>query len=74
MAVGYTRGRKPDEEWCRVAKVQAVDGLRIGMTEELDATMEIIKEFDDDTEASEFCSEYAKESGIPEFDNDVDVY
>ena len=57
-----------------VVKVQAVDGLRIGMTEELDETMEVIKAFDDDTEASKFCSESAKESGIQEFDNDVDVY
>ena len=57
-----------------VVKVQAIDGLRIGMTEKLDDTMEVIKEFDDDTEASKFCGEYAKESGIPEFDNDVDVY
>ncbi len=57
-----------------VVKVQAVDGQRIGMTEEPDPTMEVIKEFDDDTEASKFCGEYAKQVGIPEFDNDVDVY
>lgn len=57
-----------------VVKVQAVDGLRIGMAEEVDPTMEVIKEFDDETEASAFCSAYAKENGIPEFDNDVDMY
>ena len=57
-----------------VVKLHAVDGLRIGMTEELDDTMEVIKAFDDDTKASEFCSEYAKESGIQEFDNNVDEY
>ena len=57
-----------------VVKLYAVDGLRIGMTEEVDPSMEVIREFDDDTEASEFCGEYAKESGISEFDNDVDVY
>ena len=57
-----------------VVKVQAVDGLRIGMTEEVDPTAEVIKEFEDETEASKFCGEYAKESGIQEFDNDTDVY
>ena len=57
-----------------VVKLQAVQGLRIGMTEELDDTMEVIREFDDDTEASEFGGEYAKQNGISEFDNDVDEY
>ena len=57
-----------------VVKVQAVDGLRIGMTEEVDPTMEVIKEFQDETEASKFCVEYAKQVGISEFDNDTDVY
>ena len=33
-----------------VVKVQAVDGLRIGMTEEPDPTMEVIKEFDNDVD------------------------
>ena len=57
-----------------VVKVQAVDGMRIGMTEEVDPTMEVIEEFEDETEASKFCGGYAMQSGITEFDNDVDLY